>query len=327
VSYPDQVKNTLGSKACRPDGKFLFLLGLVLVLIFPFFFWSGPGYHSPRSYKAVWNLGHILFFTLATVFACSLAWQRGMKTDQKFVLVLLVTGIVIGILIEVVQLGISGRSVDCRDVYRDILGLFAGLFLCRIIPGPIRLQRLLGLILIIFLLFSGVPLIMALTDEVLAVRQFPLLADFETPFEAWRFMPTNRVRRTALYARHGRHSLRVQLTTATYSGVSLFSFPHNWQGYEQLHFSVYNPYQSELTLYCRIHDKWHKDHGQRYDDRFNQRLRLIPGWNDYRIPLAAVRFAPLQREMDMRAIESFALFVARQDRARVLYVDHIFLSR
>jgi hypothetical protein len=31
--------------------------------------------------------------------------------------------------------------------------------------------------------------------------------------------------------------------------------------------------------------------------------------------------------MDMKAIESFALFVVRQDRSRVLYLDHIFLSR
>lgn len=37
---------------------------LFLLLLFPCFFWGGPEYESSRMFKEVWNLGHILFFTI-----------------------------------------------------------------------------------------------------------------------------------------------------------------------------------------------------------------------------------------------------------------------
>jgi len=327
VSYTEQAENSSGSKACRQGGKILFLLGLLLVLIFPFFFWYGPEYHSPRSYKAVWNLGHILFFTIATVFACNLAWRRAMPVDQKFVLVLFAAGVIVGILIEIVQRGIGGRSVDCWDVYRDILGICVGIFSCQAIALSFPLQRFFGIMLVVLLFFSAIPLVTALIDEGLAARQFPILADFETPFEATRFMPADRTGRSGKYARTGRHSLRVQLTTADYSGVSLFYFPHDWRGFQTLHFSVYNPARETIILHCRIHDKRHKQYGSLFADRFNRKLLLRAGWNDFQVSLASVRQAPSNRIMDMSAIESFMLFVAREPHSRVLYLDHIFLSR
>ena len=300
---------------------------LVLILIFPFFFWGGPGYHAARSFKALWDLGHILFFALATFLVLHLARQRGLDTKWRFVLALIILGTVGGILIELLQLGAGNRSVDPWDVYRDFLGILTGLIFCQTLPAVGRLRWCFFIVYAILFSIALRPLAVALVDECLAERQFPILADFETFFEQDRFQPNNRLKRTDNHARSGGHSLRVQLTTDTYSGVSLFYFPHTWEGYDQLHFSVYNPGREELQLHCRVHDRWHKEHGQRYEDRFNQSLRLYPGWNDYTISLLSVRQSPSGREMDMNAIESFALFVVRQDRSRVLYLDHIFLSR
>ncbi len=323
----EQVEASGEDRAGQQNGKMISVLGLVLCLGFPFFFWGGPGYYSVRSFKAAWDLGHILFFALATIFVILLARQRGIRTGWHFVLVLVALGGSCGILIEVAQFATGGRSVDFWDVYRDFLGILIGLIFCRILPGSIRLRRIFLFVCGLLLFFSAGPLAAALVDEYLAGRQFPVLADFETPFEENRFVPAGHVQRSATYARSGRHSLHVRLTTATYSGVSLFYFPHNWGGYEQLHFSVYNPSRDKLMLHCRIHDIWHKDHGMLYKDRFHQAFHLEQGWNDCRISLASVRQAPSGREMDMKAIESFALFVVRQDRSRVLYLDHIFLSR
>ena len=314
-------------RAGQQDGKMISVLGLVLCLGFPFFFWGGPGYHSVRSFKAAWDLGHILFFALATGFAILLARQRGVKTGWQFIFALVALGGAGGILIEVAQLAVGGRSVDFWDVYRDLLGILIGLISWRILPGSLCLRRIFLFVCGLLFFISIGPLAMALVDEYLADRQFPVLADFETPFEENRFVPAGHVQRSAMYARSGRYSLHVRLTTATYSGVSLFYFPHNWEGYEKLHFSVYNPSGDKLVLHCRIHDIWHKDHGMLYRDRFHQAFHLEKGWNDCLVSLASVRQAPAGREMDMKAIESFGLFVVRQDHSRVLYLDHIFLSR
>jgi len=327
LQHSEQVEKSGAGRARQLDGKVIFVLGVLLVLGFPFFFWGGPGYHSVRSFKAAWDLGHILFFALASVLVILLARQRGIRTEWHFALALVVLGVACGILIEIAQLGVGGRSVDCWDVYRDLLGILTALVFCRILPGSLYLRRVF-LFVCALLLFSSIgPLAVALVDEYLAARQFPVLADFETPFEENRFVPAGHVQRSGTYARSGRYSLHVRLTTATYSGVSLFYFPHNWEGYEQLHFSVYNPCRDKLVLHCRIHDRWHKDHGMVFRDRFHQAFHLEQGWNDCRVSLESVHQAPAEREMDMKAIESFALFVVRQDRSRVLYLDHIFLSR
>ena len=43
------------------------ILILFLIGLFALFFVGGPGYYAPPYVKAVWNLGHILFFALAPV--------------------------------------------------------------------------------------------------------------------------------------------------------------------------------------------------------------------------------------------------------------------
>ena len=83
----------------------------------------------------------------------------------------------------------------------------------------------------------------------------------------------------------------------------------------------------ELALHGRIHDRLHKFHDQAFEDRFHQKFILRPGWNDLRISLAEVRHAPAGREMDMHEIEGFGMFVIRQKRPLVIYLDYVYLSQ
>ena len=73
------------------------------------------------------------------------------------------------------------------------------------------------------------PVYQSLDDEWVARKQFPVLADFETPFEQTRFSDVHQVQREQNIVRHGRYALRVQLSTVHYSGISLFYFPHDWR--------------------------------------------------------------------------------------------------
>ena len=301
---------------------------ILLLIGFPFFFFGGPGYHAARSFKAVWNLGHILFFFPATWLYITFAENHEGRAGswlfffKAFFIVLLA-----GIIIELIQKATGGRTVDVGDVYRDLLGCLAAFVVARSLPisHKGRLFAVCGLIGL--LLLEIWPVFRSLADEQAARAQFPLLADFETPFEQNRFGDIRQLRREREIVRHGRYALRVQLSTATYSGTSLFYFPHDWRDYRMLHFSIYNPEKNNLALHCRIHDTLHAKHGMRFDDRYHKRFFLRPGWNDCEVALEDVRAAPVSRLMEMANIERFALFVVRQERPRVLYLDYIYLSR
>ena len=126
----------------------------------------------------------------------------------------------------------------------------------------------------------------------------------------------------AIRSYYGKKAARVQLSTAKYSGTSLFYFPGNWQGYNWLHCSVYNTQANEFPLTLRINDVQHKQHGSGYADRYNKRLFLKPGWNDLAVDLNQVRSAPKDREMDMTHIEGFGLFVVQQEKPMEIIIDH-----
>lgn len=301
----------------------------VLLLIgFPFFFFGGPGYYAARSFKEAWNLGHILFFFLTTWLVVKyVLLDRPRERSWKFFILVFGSVLVAGIGIELLQGVVSGRTVGKWDLYRNQLGCLAAFAFTRSLPLPGKGQQFFQTVVVSLLLFAVWPLYPALSDERVARNQFPLLADFETPYEQRRWKNVRQLQRQQEIVRHGKYGLRVQLSTATYSGTSLFYFPHDWRDYQKLHFSVYNPEDDVLALHCRMHDTLHGQHGRLFEDRFHKRFELQPGWNDLSVFLQEVRTAPATRLMDMAQVEGFGLFVVRQPRAHVLYLDYIYLSR
>ncbi len=313
------------------DNRCSVLVPVIFVLLligFPFFFFGGPGYHAGRSFKAAWDLGHVVFFFLTSSLVIALlgsVWQER-KSWQLFICLFFLI-LVAGVGIELLQQSVGGRMVDGWDLYRNQLGCLAAFCLTGSLPisRKVNFYILVG---VLGLLFVAIwPIYQGLVDEQTARRQFPLLADFETPFEQTRWKDVRQLQRQQEIVRHGHFGLRVQLSTATYSGTSLFYFPNDWRDYKRLHFSVYNPEDEFFFLHCRIHDTLHAQHGMRFDDRFYRRFELQPGWNDLSVSLQEVRTAPATRLMDMAQVEGFGVFVIRQQRARVVYLDYIYLSR
>ncbi len=302
----------------------------ILLLGFPFFFFGGPGYYSSRSFGAAWNLGHVLFFALATwLLGCFLLERNHEKSFFSLFLQVFFGILVAGSCIELLQMGVDGRVPDPRDIMRNQLGcLVAFAFFPPVrVPFAGPWKKLVQGVVLGLLLLAVWPLARAMIDERLAQKQFPVLSDFETPFEQYRWKDASQLRQVSSPVRHGTYALRVQLSTATYSGIRLFYFPHDWRGYRWLRFSVFNPGSREVALHCRIEDTRHRKGGQRFEDRFHRRFLLQSGWNDLTISLEEVRRAPDGRTMDMQRIEGFGIFVIRQPQPLVLYVDNVYLDR
>lgn len=306
----------------------LFLTMLLLIGL-PFFFFGGPGYHSSRSFQSTWDLGHILFFAvlscLLNLYLCRR--YRYLSAWFRFVLIFSVV-FVIGLTVELLQMGNGNRTPSVLDMLRNQLGcLFAYAFLLKQESRRVPWRWLFRVTVLLLLLLAVWPLTRALIDENLAARQFPVLSDFETPFERYRWVNTRQLRQEADVVRHGRKAARVQLSTAKFSGVSLFYFPGDWRGYERVQWSVYNPQTEPLELHCRIHDNQHKEHGYEFNDRFNQQFNLKPGWNDLAVSLEKVQHSPKDRLMDLQHIEGFGIFVIQQKVPLEIYLDHVHLSK
>ena len=113
--------------------------------------------------------------------------------------------------------------------------------------------------------------------------------------------------------------------TTTDSGVSLAEFPGDWTGHQALEFSVFSPATDPLELVCEVNDREHRRRGYQYQDRFNRRLTVAPGWNDFTIPLEEIRTAPQAREMDLSQVATFQLFAVRLPQPRTIYLDQVML--
>lgn len=301
------------------------ICGICLVLLFV----GGPGYYSPRSYQQAWDLGHILFFAILTYLLVN-QWQRLSKEPfNRQGIGIFIIALFLGVAIELLQSLIDGRTPSYGDIIRNFIGCLVALAF--FIPSrkkvPRTRLRILQFSVVLIAVLQIFPVAKSLIDEAIAREQFPVLSDFETPFEIDRWSSRSRVSINHEIAKHGKSSLKVRLTTAQYSGIALRYFPHDWRGFDSLQFNVYNASSTPLEIVCRVHDSFHYAKGGRYDDRFNKRFTVTQGWNDIKISLEDIAKAPKSREMDLSSIQGFGIRVLRLPQPEVVYIDNVRLVR
>ncbi len=304
------------------------ILASVILALFPFFFLAGPGYGSTRSFQCFWDLGHILFFALFVYFLLSFSKRLSRKTFwRQFLWIILIT-IVMGAAIEMAQAGLN-RTPSGSDMLRNIGGSLLALFFLNpsrqlISREKLKTLQMLTLLSIVFFLY---PFLVALTDEWIARKDFPVLSDFETPMEASRWNGGAEIEISRDVAQSSRSSLKVLLNTSKYSGTFLEYFPRNWQGFSVLSFEVYNPSSEPLQITCRVHDREHTRGIQYFSDRFSKRYLLKKGWNTVLIDLEEVANAPKSRRMDMGEIYALGIFATQLPKPRVIYLDNVRLLK
>ena len=302
------------------------LVCFLLLIGAPFFFIGGNNLEL-RSFEALWNLGHVLFFSLASWLGCrAFQYYRPETPILTSRIYIFLSVFILGASIEGLQSNIMGRhALDIADIFRNQLGC---LIMFVLVSSRMRQRKkstvyLYQLFAVLLISVALYPLTKAAIDELTALNQFPLLSDFETPFELDRWKGNSLFNIHKGISRHGQHSLQVRLLTDIYSGASLVSFPGNWQGFDALFFSIYSC-DDNLKLTCRIHDA---EHNHQYTDRFNKRFILKAGWNDLIISLDDIEKAPAGRSMNMAKIKRIMFFASRQKREHTIYIDHIYLKK
>lgn len=279
-----------------------------------------------RSFFYLWESGHLFLFFLGWHLLYILYPRlSAFNFSRQLLLLLGVTLVCVGG-VEGLQSALSGKSLSVGDILGDVAGALLYLSFRYRREGA-RYFLLHGMAL----LLAGIvfwPFFCSLFDELLARRQFPLLADFETPFEKSRFEgSTGSGARSDERAFHGRHSLRLSLLPGPWSGMTLKYFPADWQGYSCLHFSLYNPGSQPVSLEVWIRDVVHEQGDRPYNDLFSRIIDLPAGcWTEVRISLAEVRTGPKSREMELDQISGLGFFVEKEKNPLTLYLDTIRLE-
>jgi len=307
------------------NSRLLFALFLLLLGSF-YLFSDGLGNRVVRSSKELWNLGHIVYFAVTVYLLVELRLLKRFSLPVQW-LALLMLSLLWGTLIEVLQYD-TQRTPDLADIFRDLTGC---LLVLSFHPALLKLSSYSGLLLIrllvsLLLIIQLIPLSIALIDETIARQQFPVLSNFETPFELDRWKKTGEI--VQLNPDPESFQLKVELTTSTYSGNGLKFMPSDWRGYKSVKLKIFNPSGKPLKLVVRIHDVEHETDPGAYahSDRFNTRVKLNQGWNDITISLVKVESAPRKRKMDLSRIADISFFAVRLPAPRVIYVDSIGLQ-
>jgi VanZ family protein len=307
--------------------KYRTLLTTTLALISILFFIGGPEYQSPRSFQTTWNLGHIIFFALLPLMIFSFQIKKEFKPITQAAMVIGIT-LILGIAVELFQYGFN-RTPDMGDLTRNMIGAMIAIFF--LLPTKKALSRPTLLIMKSFTVILAIaqfyPIVIALLDEHNARRYFPILADFQTPFQIHRWSESDIFSISHIPNNPENPALKANLTTDQYSGVSLKHFPGNWQNYQWLQFRVYNPSTEPITLTCRIHDKKHTQGLQQYNDRFNNTYHITQDWNTIAINLNNVRQAPATRTMELSNIYGIGIFATRLPHPRTIYIDDLKLLK
>ena len=299
----------------------IWLLGLFVLVVAPFFFVGGPDASSSVLLKNVWNFGHIIFFAILLLLIQSSKPLVGWKTWLWVTII----AIAVGALIEFVQFFV-GRNASLDDVLHNVFGVWLGLFWGQKPSRVIWRMRFMSGLLITpaawLVIDSGIA-------HITMHNQFPLLNSFESRHELQQLHANNtlvKIQQTQQFHTHGISSAQVSLATHPYSGVSLLGSYGDWNGYAALSLDLFNPDTEPLELVVRIADVQHDRGDNNFNDRFNRRILLQQGWNQVQIDLNDVRNAPYKRVMHMHQISDITIFAVGLLRTREFYLDNVKLQ-
>lgn len=296
----------------------LLLLPVMLTGVILFFVHIDLGLGSVES--QLYRFAHLAFFAFM---AWGLSTQPSLSRRPFLLQVIIIISAVflLGGMIELTQ-PYFGRSASWWDLGVDLVGGLIGIMLFSAARRGLRpWHRVLGqfaaVSLATLVLYGPV---ITIWDMWQASRQFPVLSDFESRFEAQRWS-SGRIDRGV--AHHGRSSLRVFLPKRKYPGTTLKRSLGDWRGYSAFAFSLYNPDPEPLSITVSIRDEEHSRRGGQYADRFNRTFTIEQGWKDVFIPVADIEKAPLSRTLDLGRLSAVVIFTVSPPSPRLMYLDYV----
>jgi hypothetical protein len=313
---------------------------LVALLLGAVFFLSLPG--NTLWQRVVQDAGHGPVFAGIGVLLLLMqrpAAGRAVRSASQYRNVFLVAAL-LGVVTELLQHSMPGRSVSAMDAMHDAAGAALGLaclwcverWLARRrdppLAGATHTRVAVAVALLAFTLLAWQPLQCA---RAYAARDsaFPVLVSagpladglFARPHAA----SVTYVQLPQPYRRPGdADSVRLEFMPGTRPGLQVIEPYPDWRDYDVLAMDVTNPSSQAAVLTLRILDA---AHDWSHEDRFNQWVDIPSATRvTIRISLEAVAASPAHRRMDMGAVANLMLFARRPLDSNGFYVTRIWLE-
>ena len=116
---------------------------------------------------------------------------------------------------------------------------------------------------------------------------------------------------------------RVVFHAKTYPGIRIDEPYPEWRGYSHLQLDIFSELPTSQSIAIRIDDIHHNNE---HTDRFSKAVTISPGLSHVGIPLDDIKYALVDREMDMSAIQSIILFAVHPSEPFALYLDDVRLE-
>jgi len=280
--------------------KVIILLTVVALLFSP------PVHINNLWWHEVINSGHtVLFFFLSFIIYSRL---KAIAPDSSVLIIYLYViaiGILLGIVIEGLQTLVH-REFGLNDIYGNLYGIMAGLCLHAFYKlKTIHHKNLLAAVMFVgstgFLLAGLSPLMLLSWHYVERANAFPVVMDFDSSW-ARSFIRYNK---------------------KNYPGVSIIEPEPDWSGYRQLRLSLHSNNKHDVNLVLRVHDNMHN---QKHSDRFNMKLLVQPGLNEFQISLNAMKYGPLERELNLNKIAGVILFSSKLEEWKKIEISNLSLE-
>ncbi len=297
------------------------ILAFVLTLMF-----------SPLTTESLWvrealNSGHTIFFFFLSFYAYHrLRNQTNISKAHLIVMAVVLVGVLLGVLIEVAQV-FSQREASIVDLYRDVMGIFAGL--CLVASNMAKkvgahvYRHLFLAVTVVLLLLALAPLIQLSGHYIQRNRSFPVVVDLGASWSG-SFVEYNHaelLNGDVQNEKNAQHQVR--FGPGQFPGISVKEPVADWSAYRQLKLRVVLDTEEVVALVLRVHDK---QHNQDYLDRFNQTLVVRPGINDYTLTLDSISEGPVARRLDLSQIAGIVLFLSRQSATAQLSIGNLYLE-
>lgn len=305
-----------GRAADVPFPRWLFWLTLAAASLF--FLDVDTGGYWPGWARAVWNSGHVP--VLAGVIWALWPWLPGRGLARRWAWGM-AAALLIGVAVELVQVGVGGREVSLGDVGLDLAGGWIGLWWAshrRLWRSQRRWAIAVAASVAVIVALVAAPVLRLGVSAAAGHVWFPVLLDGRMPALLERMGPSG----DAVLAQT-QEGVQVRFADAPFTGFKLFDMPRDWRNFEALVLTYDHSLDHPLALTCRLRDV---AHNLQFSDRFNQRYALAAGGGQLAIPLEAVRRAPAGREMDMHDMLEIACFTGIDQPGQTLLIREIRLQ-
>lgn len=291
------------------------------------------------SWRVLFQFGHIPLFGFAALLMLRIVrvLRDGASPESLNFLIALLATAILSLVSEAAQVVQPGRSANIGDAAKNLTGAFCfigiaaalrpGLWRAMGRDGPMA-ARLVLIGASLALALSAIPVLAMTWSYGMRHAALPVVGDLAA---AWQqpFLSVGRAEAIPVDPPDGWPAevaepvVRLTFLDAPWPGFTVREPYPDWSGFETLRFRVWSALEAPVEVVLRVDDT-HRN--RPHADRFNSSFIVVPGMNDFTVPLETVASGPRDRTLDLADVSQFVLFSRRPQEPFELYFGRVWLE-